>query len=42
MLRDMIAQADIFAENFAPGVIEKLGFSYEEVAKINPRITMRP
>ncbi|MFM9941743.1 MAG: CoA transferase [Hyphomicrobiaceae bacterium] len=38
MLRDMIAKADIFAENFAPGVIEKLGFSYEEVAKINPRI----
>ncbi|MEZ5855270.1 MAG: CoA transferase [Hyphomicrobiaceae bacterium] len=38
MLRKLIAKADIFAENFAPGVIEKLGFSYEEVAKINPRI----
>jgi formyl-CoA transferase len=38
MLRDLIAKADIFAENFAPGVIEKLGFSYEEVSKINPRI----
>ena len=38
MLRNMIKEADIFAENFAPGVIEKLGFSYEEVAKINPRI----
>ena len=38
MLRDMIAKADIFAENFAPGAIEKLGFSYEDVAKINPRI----
>lgn len=38
MLRDMIKDADIFAENFAPGAIEKLGFSYEEVAKINPRI----
>lgn len=38
MLRDMIAKADIFAENFAPGVIEKLGFSYEEVSRINPRI----
>ena len=38
ILRDMIAKADIFAENFAPGVIEKLGFSYEEVSKINPRI----
>src|ERR1700674_486434 len=38
MLRDLIAKADIFAENFAPGVIEKLGFSYEEVSAINPRI----
>ena len=38
MLRDLIRQADIFAENFAPGVIEKLGFSYDEVAKLNPRI----
>jgi formyl-CoA transferase len=38
MLCDLIAKADIFAENFAPGVIEKLGFSYEEVSKINPRI----
>ena len=38
MLRDMIKEADIFVENFAPGAIEKLGFSYEEVAKINPRI----
>jgi Tfp pilus assembly protein PilF len=34
MLRDLIAKADIFAENFAPGVIEKLGFSYEEAAAI--------
>src|SRR5258706_5633270 len=38
MLRDLIAKADVFAENFAPGVIEKLGFSYEEVSRINPRI----
>jgi formyl-CoA transferase len=38
MLRELIRKGDIFAENFAPGVIEKLGFSYEEVAKLNPRI----
>jgi formyl-CoA transferase len=30
MLRNLIKKADVFAENFAPGVIEKLGFSYEE------------
>jgi formyl-CoA transferase len=38
MLRELIRKGDVFAENFAPGVIEKLGFSYEEVARINPRI----
>lgn len=38
LLRRMIPKADIFMENFAPGVIERLGFSYEEVSKLNPRI----
>lgn len=38
MLRNMIPQADIFIENFGPGVIERLGFSYEEVSALNPRI----
>ena len=38
MLREMIPQADIIIENFAPGVIERLGFGYDAVRKINPRI----
>lgn len=38
ILRDLIAKADVFIENFGPGVIERLGFSYDEVNKINPRI----
>jgi formyl-CoA transferase len=38
LLRDLIRKADVFAENFAPGVIERLGFSYDEVAALNPRI----
>jgi formyl-CoA transferase len=38
MLRDLIRKADIFAENFAPEVIERLGFSYDRVAALNPRI----
>jgi len=28
----------VFVENFGPGVIERLGFGYDEVAKLNPRI----
>jgi formyl-CoA transferase len=38
ILRDMIPQADIFIENFAPGAIERLGFGYDEVTRLNPRI----
>jgi formyl-CoA transferase len=38
LLREMIPQADVFIENFAPGVIERLGFGYDEVSRINPRI----
>jgi formyl-CoA transferase len=38
LLRALIEHGDVFIENFAPGAIERLGFGYDEVAKINPRI----
>src|SRR3712207_5485598 len=38
ILRELIKQGDVFVENFAPGAIERLGFGYDEVRKINPRI----
>lgn len=38
ILRDLIKKGDIFIENFGPGTIERMGFSYDEVKKINPRI----
>jgi formyl-CoA transferase len=38
LLCKLIEQSDVFVENFGPGVIERLGFSYEEVSRINPRI----
>ena len=37
ILRGLIEKADVFAENFAPGVIERLGFGYDVVREINPR-----
>ena len=38
ILRELIKQGDVFVENFAPGAIERLGFGYDEVSRINPRI----
>ncbi len=38
LLEKLIKEADVFIENFAPGVIERLGFSYERVREINPRV----
>jgi formyl-CoA transferase len=34
----LIEQGDVFIENFSPGTIERLGFGYEEVSRVNPRI----
>lgn len=40
VLRELIAKSDVFIENFAPGVIGRLGFSWEQVQAINPNIVM--
>jgi len=37
-LRRLIEKADVFVENMSPGTIERLGFGYEDVSRINPRI----
>jgi formyl-CoA transferase len=38
LLRELAAKADVMVENFAPGAIERLGFGYDEISKINPGI----
>lgn len=35
---DLVRKADVVVHNFRAGVMEKLGFGYDELAKINPRI----
>src|SRR4029453_13671106 len=35
---DLLKKADVMIENFAPGAIERLGFGYDVVRQINPRI----
>lgn len=34
----LLREADVLVENYRPGVMEKLGFGYEAVKQINPRL----
>jgi crotonobetainyl-CoA:carnitine CoA-transferase CaiB-like acyl-CoA transferase len=38
IVKELLAKADVTVENMAPGTIERLGLSYDEVKKINPGI----
>jgi formyl-CoA transferase len=38
LLREMVARADILVENFAPGVMDRLGVGAADLHKINPRL----
>ncbi len=37
-LEKLIAKSDVLIENYGPGTIERLGFGWDEVQRINPRI----
>jgi crotonobetainyl-CoA:carnitine CoA-transferase CaiB-like acyl-CoA transferase len=36
VLRQLVQSADVLVENFGPGVMERLGFGYEDLNKENP------
>ena len=38
IIYEMVRNCDIVVENFKPGVMEKLGYSYEQLKKVNPEI----
>jgi crotonobetainyl-CoA:carnitine CoA-transferase CaiB-like acyl-CoA transferase len=38
LVKDMLRQADVCIENFAPGAIERLGLGYDVVRELNPSI----
>jgi crotonobetainyl-CoA:carnitine CoA-transferase CaiB-like acyl-CoA transferase len=38
VIRSLVADYDIVIENFRPGVMDKLGFGYEDLREINPAV----
>jgi crotonobetainyl-CoA:carnitine CoA-transferase CaiB-like acyl-CoA transferase len=40
VLRDLVRWADVFSESFSPGVVAALGFGWEAVRELNPRLVM--
>jgi len=38
MFTEMVKTADVVLENLGPGSMERLGFGYDDLAKINPRV----
>ena len=38
VLNKLIVSADILLENFGPGTVDRLGFGYEAVKELNPRL----
>jgi formyl-CoA transferase len=40
VLTRLVEECDVLVENFAPGALDRMGFSWENIQKINPRIIM--
>jgi crotonobetainyl-CoA:carnitine CoA-transferase CaiB-like acyl-CoA transferase len=38
VVRDLIHEADVFLQSFTPGVADRLGFGYDEMRELNPRL----
>ena len=40
IIRSLVPQVDVLVQNYAPGVIGRMGFGYETVRELNPKIIM--
>jgi hypothetical protein len=37
-MEKLIREADVLVENFAPGAMDRMGFTWEHIQELNPRI----
>ena len=40
VLRELVKVSDVFLQNFRPGTIEKMGFDYDTLKDLNPKVIM--
>jgi len=40
VLTRLVEECDVLVENFAPGALDRMGFSWERIQEINPRLIM--
>ena len=38
LARGLVADADVVLENFRPGALDRIGFGFEELSELNPRL----
>jgi formyl-CoA transferase len=38
LIEDLIRKCDVLVENFAPGALDRMGFTFEHINKLNPRM----
>jgi crotonobetainyl-CoA:carnitine CoA-transferase CaiB-like acyl-CoA transferase len=40
LVRELVPHMDVVVENYSPGVMKRMGFSYDEFKTLNPRLVM--
>jgi len=40
LLERLVKHCDVLVENFAPGALDRMGFSWERIQQLNPRMIL--
>ena len=41
VLERLVKECDVLVENFGPGVLDRMGFSWETISRLNPQSVLR-